>query len=106
MSSHLVATPDAIRAYGDASATMASAVAGAAAVDQVATVAGLVPVFGLIGQDFLLSYAGAQGNHLSSVAELAAVHAGTAVTAYEAAAGYEATDEAAGVDFLSLSRDL
>ncbi|MEU1206807.1 type VII secretion target [Nocardia sp. NPDC056611] len=104
--SHLVATPDAIRAYGDASAAMATAVASAAAVDQVATVAALVPVFGLIGQDFLLSYAGAQGNHLSSVAELAAVHAGTAVTAHEAAASYEAVDGAAGVDFLSLSRDL
>ncbi|MFD6353579.1 type VII secretion target [Nocardia tengchongensis] len=104
--SHLVATPDAIRAYGEASATMATAVASAAAVDQVATVTALVPVFGLIGQDFLLSYAGAQGNHLSSVAELAAVHAGTAVTAYEAAASYQATDDAAGVDFLSLSRDL
>ncbi|MTE11540.1 type VII secretion target [Nocardia aurantiaca] len=104
--SHLVATPDAIRAYGDASAAMASTVAGAAAVDQVATIAAMVPVFGLIGQDFLLSYAGAQGNHLSSVAELAAVHAGTAVTAYEAAAGYESVDDASGVDFLSLSRDL
>ncbi|WP_040804475.1 type VII secretion target [Nocardia concava] len=103
---HLVATPEAIRSYGDASAAMAGAVASAAAVDQVATVAGLVPVFGLIGQDFLLSYAGAQGNHLSSVAELAAVHAGTAVTAYESAAAYEATDAASGVDFLSLSRDL
>ncbi|MGW4242996.1 type VII secretion target [Nocardia sp. NPDC004722] len=104
--SNLVATPDAIRAYGDASAAMAGTVAGAAAVDQAVTVAGLVPVFGLIGQDFLLSYAGAQGNHLSSVAELAAVHAGTAVTAYEAAADYEATDAASGVDFVSLSRDL
>ncbi|MFE3188740.1 type VII secretion target [Nocardia sp. NPDC059240] len=104
--SNLVATPDAIRGYGEASAAMASTVAGAAAVDQVATVVGLVPVFGLIGQDFLLSYAGAQGNHLSSVAELAAVHAGTAVAAYDAAANYEAVDDASGVDFLSLTRDL
>ncbi|WP_405489134.1 type VII secretion target [Nocardia sp. NBC_00511] len=104
--SNLVATPDAIRGYGDASAAMATTVAGAAAVDQVATVVGLVPVFGLIGQDFLLSFAGAQGNHLSSVAELAAVHAGTAVTAHEAAASYQAVDESAGVDFLSLSQDL
>ncbi|MFI1915035.1 type VII secretion target [Nocardia sp. NPDC020380] len=104
--SNLVVTPEALHRYGDASAAMASTVAGAAAVDQAATIAGLVPCFGLIGQDFLLSYAGAQGNHLASTAELAAVHAGTAATAHEAAASYENTDAHSGVDFLSLSQEI
>ncbi|MCM6776091.1 type VII secretion target [Nocardia sp. CDC159] len=88
----VAATPDAIRRYGDASAAMAATTATVGAVDQAATMAAAVPVFGLIGQDFLLSFAYAQANHLASVSELAAVHAGTAVTAYEGAATYETTD--------------
>ncbi|WP_327101009.1 hypothetical protein OIE68_20810 [Nocardia vinacea] len=58
--SELVATPHAIRAYGDAAVAMATTVATAAAFDQVATVAAAAPVFGLIGQDFLMAYAYAQ----------------------------------------------
>ncbi|MCU1643444.1 MAG: hypothetical protein JWN03_3719 [Nocardia sp.] len=104
--SNLVATPDAIRHYGDVSAAMASTIAGAAGADQVATVAALVPVFGLIGQDFLLSFAGAQGNHFASTAELAAVHAGTAVTAHEAAATYDGVEAQSSVDFIALSKEL
>ncbi|MGV9409192.1 type VII secretion target [Nocardia sp. NPDC003693] len=103
---NLVATPDAIRGYGDASAAMASAVAGAATVDQAALIASVIPVFGLIGQEFLLSFVGAQGNHYAATAELAAVFAGTAVTAHEAAASYESVEDHSSVDFLSLSHDL
>ncbi|RDI64514.1 type VII secretion target [Nocardia pseudobrasiliensis] len=94
----VAATPDAIRRYGDASAAMATTVATVGAVDQGATMAAAVPVFGLIGQDFLFSFAGAQANHLSSVAELAAVHAGTALTAYEGAATYQSTDDASATE--------
>ncbi|MBF6087101.1 hypothetical protein [Nocardia cyriacigeorgica] len=93
--SDLVATPDAIRRYGDAAAAMATSVATAGSVDQAATMAVAAPVFGLIGQEFLVSYAIAQGNHLSSVMELAGVHAATAVTAHQSAAAYEASDAAA-----------
>ncbi len=94
--SHIEVVPDALRVYGSESAAMAAGVGAIAAADQAATVAAVVPVFGLIGQEFLVSYAFAQANHLSSVAQLAAVHAGTAVTAHQAAATYEGTDTASG----------
>ncbi|MBF6349380.1 MULTISPECIES: type VII secretion target [Nocardia] len=84
--------PDAVRRYGSESAAMAAGIATTAAVDQAATVGFAVPAFGLIGQEFLVAFAYAQANHLSSVAELAAVHAGTALTAHQAAANYELTD--------------
>ncbi|MFI6997702.1 type VII secretion target [Nocardia sp. NPDC050175] len=89
---HIEVVPDAVRAYGSASAVMAAGVASAGAVDQAATIGTVVPVFGLIGQEFLASFAFAQANHLSSVAELAAVHAGTALTAHQAASTYESAD--------------
>ncbi|MEV0356831.1 hypothetical protein AB0H71_12285 [Nocardia sp. NPDC050697] len=103
MSKVVAAVPEAIHAYGVASAAMAQGVAAAGSVDQAATVAATVPVFGLIGQDFLLAFAVAQANHLSSVLELAAVHAATALTAHEGAAAYE-TGEATSVGALNAAR--
>ncbi|MFE7796283.1 type VII secretion target [Nocardia sp. NPDC057440] len=97
--SELVATPDAIRRYGDAAAAMATGVATAGAFDQAATIAAAVPVFGLIGQDFLMSFAYAQGNHVSSVFELAAVHAGTALTAHQGATAYEVNEATSIAEF-------
>ncbi|MFI7671112.1 type VII secretion target [Nocardia sp. NPDC049526] len=97
--SELVATPDAIRAYGDSAVVMATGVATAGAFDQVATVAAAAPVFGLIGQDFLMAFAYAQSNHVSSMFELAGVHAGTALTAHQGAAAYEAAEAASGTEF-------
>ncbi|WP_227998548.1 hypothetical protein [Nocardia australiensis] len=102
--SDVVAAPDAIRQYGAASAAMATGVATAGTVDQAATVAAAVPVFGLIGQDFLMSFAFAQGNHIASVLELAGVHAGTALTAHEGAAAYEAIEAASITEFGAASR--
>lgn len=93
---HVEVVPDAVRRYGDASASMAAGLATAGAVDQAATVAAVVPVFGLIGQEFLAAYAVAQANHITSLLELAGVHAGTALTAYEAAATYETADSTSG----------
>lgn len=90
--SELVAVPDAIRRYGDTAAEMATETLSAGTVNQAVVIAAAVPIFGLIGQDFLVTYAMAQANHLSSVVEVAAVHAGTAVTAHESAATYAATD--------------
>ncbi|MFI5721152.1 type VII secretion target [Nocardia sp. NPDC051750] len=96
--SNVHVVPDAVRLYGSESAAMAAGIASTAAVDQAATVAVAVPAFGLIGQEFLAAFAYAQANHLSSVAELAAVHAGTALTAYQAAASYEITDAGNGAN--------
>ncbi|WP_327101035.1 type VII secretion target [Nocardia vinacea] len=101
----LIAVPDAIRHYGDASAAMAAEVAAVAAADQAATIAAAVPVFGLIGQDFLIALALAQGNNLQSSAEIAAVHAATALTAYDAAAGYEATEDTSAAEFRVIGTD-
>ncbi|MFE6923285.1 type VII secretion target [Nocardia sp. NPDC057663] len=101
---HVAVVPDAVRAYAGASATMAAGVAQAGAVDQAATVAAVVPVFGLIGQEFLLSFAYAQANHLTSVAELAAVHAGTALTAAQAASTYEGADMAGKLGIAAVNR--
>ncbi|UGT39692.1 hypothetical protein LTV02_27010 [Nocardia yamanashiensis] len=98
----LVASTDAIRAYGEANAALATTVASAAAVDQSATLAAVIPVFGLIGQEFLVSFAGAQANHFASTAELAHVYAGTALAAHEAAAIHDTTEAVSGHDFLSL----
>lgn len=98
----VVATPDAIRRYGDSAASMAQQVATAGAVNQGATMAAMAPAFGLIGQEYLLAYAHAQANHLASVAELATVHAMTAVTSYQAAGAYEATDEDSAGTFRAL----
>ena len=88
----LTAVPEAIRAYGDASAAAATQTLAAASANQAAAIAAAVPVFGLIGGDFLATFGFAQATHLTSVGELAAVHAGTALTAHESALTYQATD--------------
>ncbi|MGW0250972.1 type VII secretion target [Nocardia goodfellowii] len=95
---NVAAEPDAIRAYAAASAQMAASVATAGSVNQAATMAAAIPVFGLIGQDFLASFAVAQANHLTSVAELAYVHGMTAVTCQQAATEYQGTDALSGAD--------
>lgn len=99
-------TSEAIRGYGDASATMAADIVVAGATNQAATLAAAVPVFGLIGQDFLAAFAVAQANNLSSVAELAYVHGMTAVAAHESAALYDTTEAAAVTDFGTISREI
>lgn len=98
----LHATPDAIRAYGDTAAHTAVEVSTAGAVDQAALIAAAVPVFGLIGQEFLAAFAVAQANNMLSVNEIAAVNAATAVAAHGAAAGYEGTDLGSAADFSAI----
>ncbi len=95
----LMAAPDAIRGYAAASAAMATGIATAGAVDQSATMAAVAPVFGLIGQEFLVACAYAQACHLSSVMELAGVHAGTAIAALQSAANYESSEAASADGF-------
>ncbi|GGK98630.1 type VII secretion target [Nocardia jinanensis] len=97
--SEFFAVPDAIRCYGDSAAATAFEVATAGAIDQAAVIAAAVPVFGLIGQDFLAAFAVAQTNNMLSVNEIAGVHAATAVTAHQSATAYEATEHHSGTDF-------
>lgn len=91
----------AITAYGSTEAAIATQVAGAAAADVATALATAVPVFGLIGQDFLAAFALAQANYLLSSAEVAAVHGGTAATAYAAVGSYGANEVTSAASFLS-----
>lgn len=100
----IVAVPEAISRYGDAAAAMAVQVGTMGAANQVASVAAVVPVFGLIGQDFLAAFAVAQANNLLSVSELAVVHAGTAVAAYEGAGTYQLSDDTGATEFGAIGR--
>lgn len=104
--SEVVATSDAIRAYGAAQAGMAAGVAAAGAFDQTATMAVAAPVFGLIGQEFLFSFAVAQGNHASSVMELAGVYAASAMTAVQSDAAFTATETGSADNFTAATHTL
>jgi hypothetical protein len=81
--------PQTFRQYGDISAGMATTVAAAGAVDQAASVTAAVPIFGLIGQEFLAGFAYAQANHFAAVADLVDNYATTAAAAHGSAALYE-----------------
>ncbi|MGK8488381.1 type VII secretion target [Nocardia asiatica] len=100
--SEFLVVPDVFRQYGVLNATQATAVATAGAVDQAATVAAAVPVFGPIGADFLAVFAAAQANHMQAVAKLAEVHAATAISAGVAASAVEGTDAASAAGFVPL----
>ncbi len=84
--------PDAVRAYGTAVSGIGAAIESASAMDLAANVAVMVPIFGLIGQDFLASFGGAQFANAVSTASLVAVHASSAAGAFESAANYEGSD--------------
>ncbi|MCX4093078.1 type VII secretion target [Nocardia sp. alder85J] len=85
--------PQVFRQYGDIAEGSAGAVAAAGAIDQASTVAAAVPVFGLIGQEFLASFAYAQNNHVTAVTQLANVLAGQAATSRAAADTYERAEQ-------------
>lgn len=90
--SEIVVTPDTFRQYGDIAGRMATTTAVAGSVDQAATVAAVVPVFGLIGQDFLATFAQSQANHLTGVMQLANVYDQTSKAAYHSANAYEGAE--------------
>ena len=85
--------PNVFRKYGDIAASMATGVAAAGAVDQGATVAAAAPAFGLIGQEFLASFAYAQSNHFIAVNQLANVFANTSIAARTASDAYTQTEQ-------------
>lgn len=101
MADHVAAEFTPILAYGTEKAGIAAQVAGAAAADVGAAMAEAVPVFGLIGQEFLAAFAVAQGNFLMSSAEIAAVHANTATAAYAAVGTYGTNEVTSAASFLS-----
>ncbi|MFE9789612.1 type VII secretion target [Nocardia salmonicida] len=91
--------PQTFRQYGEISDTMAATVAVAGAVDQAAVIAAVVPVFGLIGQEFLMSFAYAQANHFAALTQLVEILATTADSARVAAASYEMTEQHSAASF-------
>ncbi|MBU3065195.1 hypothetical protein KO481_27170 [Nocardia sp. NEAU-G5] len=91
--------PNTFRQYGDIAAGTATAVAAVGAVDQAASIAAAVPVFGLIGQEFLTSFAYAQANHFTAVNQLATVFATTATAAHTAAGAYEQAERCSMAGF-------
>ncbi|MQY24973.1 type VII secretion target [Nocardia aurantia] len=94
--------PQVFRQYGDIAQGSAATVAVAGAVDQASSIAAAVPVFGLIGQEFLASFALAQNNHLTAVTQLANVMAGTAQASHGAAAAYEHAEAHSSEGFAAL----
>lgn len=91
------AVPDDIRAYGAVAAGAAAHIAATEATDIAADVTALAPAFGVIGADFVATYATTRAIHAGSVAALGAVYAGTASVAHAVAAAYDATDQATGI---------
>ncbi|WP_308163057.1 type VII secretion target [Nocardia alni] len=93
MTDVLQVQPKTFQQYGDIAQNMATTVAAAGAVDQAASVAAAATVFGLIGQDFLASFAYAQANNFSSILQLANVFDNTSTAAHTAAAAYSKTEQ-------------
>ncbi|MFC9437146.1 type VII secretion target [Nocardia sp. NPDC057030] len=91
--------PQTFRQYGDLAEGTAAAVAVAGAVDQAAVIASVAPVFGLIGQEFLASFAFAQANHFVAVGDLVQIFAGTAETSRAAAQSYEQAERNSAESF-------
>ncbi|RVW04033.1 ESX-1 secretion-associated protein [Rhodococcus xishaensis] len=87
------AAPDEIRAYGSIAAGAAAHIAATEGLEVAANVAALTPVFGVIGADFLATYATTQATHAGSVAALAHSYAGTGSVAHAIAAAYDAADQ-------------
>lgn len=95
--------PNTFRQYGDIAAGMAATVAAAGTVDQAASVAAATPVFGLIGQEFLASFAYAQANHFAAVNQLANVFAGTSAAAHGAADAYTHAEQQSTAGFATIA---
>ncbi|MDL9936711.1 type VII secretion target [Gordonia sp. ABSL1-1] len=86
------ASPEVLESFAATHASIATAIGAAGTINAAANTAVMVPVFGLIGQEFLASFIAAQGNHLASVAELTMVHAATAASTLGALADFQVTD--------------
>jgi hypothetical protein len=62
-------------------------------------VAATVPVFGLIGQDFLAAFAYAQANHFASLGTLVQSYSGTSAVSAASAKAYEDNERASASAF-------
>ncbi|MGC4933625.1 type VII secretion target [Gordonia sp. DT30] len=99
---HVTVTPEVLEGFAATNAAIGTAVAAAGSVDAAANTAVMIPVFGLIGQEFLAAFITAQANHLLAVGNLAAVHAATAASALGGLAEFESVDAAAAARLRSV----
>ncbi|MGW5386486.1 hypothetical protein [Nocardia sp. NPDC003963] len=100
----IVADYDVIHGFGASCAQAANDVVAVAATDQAAVMAATIPVFGLIGQDFLMALAYTQANNLLSVAELAHVYGTMGMAAEDATAAHVLNEEIGVRAFASVDR--
>ncbi|MET7769016.1 type VII secretion target [Nocardia sp. NPDC005366] len=98
MSDQLSVETDALRIFATENAGIATELAGAANFDTVAHVASLTPVFGLIGADYLLSFAAAQVLQARDINDLSAKYQGLSSKAFTAALRFDGTDTDNAVD--------
>lgn len=91
---NVTVTPEVLEGFAATNAAIGTAVATAGSINSAANTLAMIPVFGLIGQEFLASFIAAQANHLLAVGNLAAVHAATAASAIGGLASFEAADGA------------
>ncbi|RPA61140.1 hypothetical protein EF294_10925 [Gordonia oryzae] len=99
---HVTVTPEVLEGFAATNAAIGTAVAAAGSVNAAANTAVMIPVFGLIGQEFLAAFIAAQSNHLVAVGNLAAVHAATAASALGGLAEFEAVDDASAATLRSV----
>ncbi|MFI9404599.1 type VII secretion target [Nocardia sp. NPDC052316] len=90
--SDLSVETDAVRAFAATNAGIAGDLAGAGNFDAVKNVSALVPVFGLIGVDYLAMFAAAQVLQAKDINDLSAKYSKLSESAFSAAAAYDATD--------------
>ncbi|MEV6768970.1 type VII secretion target [Nocardia sp. NPDC051030] len=83
---------DAVRSFAATQDGVATDIAAAGGLDTVSHVAAMTPVFGLIGADFLASFAVAELLHDKDINALSGRFAHLGQAAFGSAAGYEATD--------------
>ncbi|MFC9895912.1 type VII secretion target [Nocardia sp. NPDC127579] len=92
MTNNLSADTDAVRLFGAQNASIASQIFGVANVDSAASIAAMTPVFGVIGADFLMSFAAAQILQSKDMNELAGKYTDLATSAQTAAQEYLSQD--------------
>ncbi|MBF6209488.1 ESX-1 secretion-associated protein [Nocardia puris] len=83
---------DGVREFAAQNAGIAAQISGAANMDLVGSVSALTPVFGLIGADYLLSFAAAQVLQARDIHDLSAKYSDLSYKAFNAASLYETTD--------------
>lgn len=90
--SDLSVETEAVRVFAATNAGIAGDLARAGNIDAANNVAALVPVFGLIGADYLAMFAAAQLLQAKDINDLSAKYGKLSESAFSAAAAFDAMD--------------